>query len=122
MKSDTENIVRRKSFQFAKRIVKLFAYLKKKKCPSPLSHQLIRSGTSIGANIEEAIATQSDKDFLHKLMIARKETRETLYWIKLMHETDFLSSKEFKSISIDCDEILRILAAIIKTLQEKQKQ
>ena len=121
MKSMNENPVRKKSFEFAKRIVKLHNYLKKKDCPMIVLRQLIRSGTSIGANIEEAIAAQTQKEFANRLMIARKEARESMYWLQLIHETDFLSSKEFKSISADCAEILRLLTAIIKTLCNRVK-
>jgi len=116
MKSIDENPVRKKSFEFAKRIIRLHDYLRKRNCPNTLLKQLIRSGTSIGANIEEAIAAQTQKEFANRLMIARKEAREAMYWLQLIHETDFLSVKEFKSISADCSEILRLLTAIIKTL------
>ena len=100
-----ENIVQEKSFAFAIRIVKLYRYLTEKKKECILSKQLLRSGTSIGANIEESIGGQSKADWLSKLTIAHKETRESIYWIKLLSATNYLSTSLLK----DADEIAKIL-------------
>ncbi len=82
-----------------------------------LSKQLLRCGTSVGANIEEAIGAQSDKDFYAKLTIAYKEARETHYWIRLLKDTDYLTVEEYKSLLKDIDELLRIIGSIQKTLR-----
>ena len=82
-----------------------------------LSKQLLRSGTSIGANITEAQDAQSKADFLSKLNISLKETGETLYWLRLLHATDYLTEKEFEAVYVDCEEIKKILVASIKTLK-----
>lgn len=87
-----DNVVQIKSFSFAVRIINMYKYLISKKNEFVLSKQLLRSGTSIGANIEEAIGGQSDKDFLHKVSISYKEARECIYWLKLLKETDYINS------------------------------
>ena len=84
-----------------------------------LSKQILRSGTSIGANIEESIGGQSEKDFLAKLSISYKEARETIYWLKLLNETEYISKIEFESIHSEAEEICKILAKIIITLRGK---
>ena len=114
-----ENIIQQKSFQFAVRIINLYKYLINDKKEFVLSKQILRSGTSIGANIEESIGGQSEKDFLSKLSIAYKEARETIYWLKLLNETDYISKIEFESIYNEADEICKILAKIIITLKGK---
>ena len=115
MKSD--NIVQIKSYAFAVRIIKVFKYLSENKKEFVLSKQLLRCGTSIGANIEEAIGGQSGKDFFAKLTIAYKEARETHYWIRLLKDTDYLSIEEADSLLKDVDELLRIIGSIQKTLR-----
>ncbi|HRT39917.1 MAG TPA: four helix bundle protein [Candidatus Woesebacteria bacterium] len=110
-----ENIIQIKSFQFAVRIIKLYIHLSKTKKEFVLSKQILRSGTSIGANVEEAIGAQSKNDFVSKLSIAYKESRETKYWLRLLNETNFITKKEFDSIINDLEEILRILGKIQKT-------
>lgn len=114
-----ENIIQQKSFQFAVRIINLYKYLTNDKKEFVLSKQILRSGTSIGANIEESIGGQSEKDFLSKLSIAYKEARETIYWLKLLKETDYISKNEFESLFNEADEICKILAKIIITLKGK---
>ena len=114
-----DNIVEEKSFRFAVRIVKLSKYLFEAKKEYVLSKQLLRSGTSIGANIAESKQAQSRADFLSKLEIALKETTETKYWLRLLKETDFLSENEFGSIYPDCVEIEKLLVAIIKSTKNK---
>ncbi len=109
-----ENIIEIKSFNFAIRIVNLYKYLCKKD-EFVLSKQLLRSGTSIGANIAEAEQAQSSADFTHKMSIALKETAETKYWLKLLKETKYIFEDEFNSIYEDCVEIEKILVSIIKS-------
>ena len=112
------NIILDKSMSFAIRIVRLYQYLCKEKREYILSRQLVRSGTSVGANIHEAINGQSRKDFLSKMYIAFKEATETEYWIKLLTSTDYLTENESKSILGSCVEIKKILNSIIKTTKE----
>lgn len=112
-----ENIIQVKSFAFAVRIVKVYQYLCDEKKEYVLSKQLLRSGTSIGANIEEAIGGQSEKDFFAKLTIAYKEARETHYWIRLLTETNYLTNEENKSLLNDIEELLKIIGSIQKTLR-----
>ncbi len=114
-----ENVIQQKSFQFAVRIINLYKYLIDDKREFVLSKQLLRSGTSIGANIEESIGGQSEKDFLAKLSISYKEARETIYWLKLLKETEYISEVEFESIHNEAEEICKILAKIIITLKNK---
>jgi len=119
MKND--NIIQEKSFAFAVRIVNLYKYLRYEKKEDVLSKQVLRSGTSIGANIEEGIGGQSDKDFISKLSIAYKEVRETIYWIKLLLKTDFLSPEQAESILQDAEELCKIIAKILITMKNKNK-
>lgn len=113
-----ENIIKDKSFKFAVRIVNFYKILIERK-EYVMSKQLLRSGTSIGANIREAQNAQSNADFIHKLSISQKETDETLYWLELLNETDYISEKEFASLSKDCTELLKILRSIIITSKNK---
>jgi len=115
MKKD--NVVQIKSYAFAVRIVKVFNYLSEQRKEYVLSKQLLRCGTSIGANIEEAIGGQSEKDFFAKLTISYKEARETHYWIRLLKDTDYLSVEEADNLLKDVDELLRIIVSIQKTLR-----
>jgi len=114
-----ENIIQQKSFRFAVRIINLYKFLTNEKKEFVLSKQIVRSGTSIGANIEESIGGQSEKDFLAKLSISYKEARETIYWLKLLKETEYISKIEFESIHKEAEEICKILAKIIITLKGK---
>ena len=117
MKSD--NIIQRKSFAFAIRIVGLYKYLTNEKKEFVLSKQLLRSGTSIGANIEESIGGQSDKDFLSKISIAYKEARESIYWLKLLQATDYLSQEQADSLLFDAEEICKIIGKIQLTVKSR---
>jgi len=112
----TENTVADKSFDFAIRIVKLYQHLKQTRSEYVMSKQLLRCGTSIGANIAEAQYGQSKADFHAKMQIALKEASETSYWLRLLHRTDYLSETEFKSLMADINELLRLLTAICKTV------
>ena len=113
------NIIQEKSFAFAVRIVKLYKFLCEEKKEFVLSKQVLRSGTSIGANIEESIGGQSDKDFFTKLTIAYKEARETLYWLKLLLATDYLSQEQSDSLLKDAEELCKIIGKIQKTLKNR---
>ena len=113
------NVVKIKSYNFAFRIVKLYKYLVFNKIEFILSKQVLRSGTSIGANIEEAIGGQSRKDFLFKITIAYKEARETKYWINLLKDGKFLEEKFADSISNDCEELCKIIGKIQSTIRNK---
>jgi len=109
-----ENVVKTKSFAFAIRIVKLYQFLIDEKREFIISKQLLRSGTSIGANVREAEHAESKADFIHKLSVALKEANETEYWLDLLKETNFLDTVEHKSISSEITEILKLLISIIK--------
>jgi len=110
--------VQEKSFRFAVRIVNLCRYLQTERKEYVLSKQLLRSGTSIGANIAESQQAQSRADFTSKLNIALKEAYETNYWLRLMSETQYLNTQEFESIIADCKELEKLLIAIVKTTKE----
>ena len=112
------NIVRDKSFRFAVRIVKLCKHLQSGKKEFVLSRQLLRAGTSIGANVAESEHAQSRADFSSKLNIALKEAAETDYWLRLLYETEYLNKTEFGSIITDCREIESLLASIVKTIKQ----
>lgn len=116
---DSSNIIVDKSFDFAVRIVKLYHYLCNEKKEYTLSKQLLRCGTSIGANVNEAQAGQSKNDFIAKMSIASKEARETKYWIKLLIRTDYLKLEDVytKSLVDEIDEINKILTSIVKSSQ-----
>ena len=111
----SENLVLDKSKRFAVRIVRLYQYLNREKKEYILSKQLLRCGTSIGANIVEANDAISKNDFINKMYIALKECSETLYWIELLYNTKYLTSTQYKSILLDCNELRRLLTAILKT-------
>jgi len=107
-----KNVVQEKSFAFAVSIVTLCKYLIESKKEYTLSKQLMRSGTSVGANVEEGLGGYTKKDFRAKMGIAYKEVRETKYWLKLLKETDFISEEQFNSLYADADEISKILFKI----------
>jgi four helix bundle protein len=114
-----ESIIKNKSFAFAIRIVGLYKVLCNNRNEFVLSKQLLRSGTSIGANIREAINAQSTADFIHKCAIAQKECDETLYWLELLKETEYIGEKEFVSINSDAEELLKIIRSIILTSKKR---
>jgi four helix bundle protein len=113
-----KNIILDKTYDFAKRIVKLYLFLSKDKNEFILSKQILRSGTSIGANVEEAQGGQSKKDFIAKTQISFKEAKETHYWLRLLRDTDILDDKLADSLIKDCEEIIYILSAILKSSKE----
>ncbi len=110
-----------KTLDFAIRVVNLHKYLKKKK-EFVMSRQLMRCGTSIGANVREAQRGESKADFIHKLSIALKEANEAEYWIVLLHRTEYLTEEMHLSINQDCNEIIGLLVKIIKTTKENQQR
>ena len=110
-----DNVIESKSFSFAVRIVKLCRHLQSDNKEFVLSKQLLRSGTSIGANVAESQQAQSRADFISKLSIALKEAVETNYWLRLLYATDYLSSTEYSSVIADCKELEKLLTAILKT-------
>jgi four helix bundle protein len=114
-----ENIVLQKSFDFTLRVLKMYKWFYKAHPEIlPIGRQLLRSGTSIGANVEEAVGSFSRKEFASKIGIAYKEARETRYWLKLLKASDILSEKEFQSMYDDSDELVRLLGSIQKTNQQ----
>ena len=113
-----ENIIKEKSFAFAVRIVKLYKYICEDKREYTLSKQLLRSGTSVGAMVREAEYAETTKDFLHKLAVAQKETNETIYWLALLKETEYLESHHYESINTDAVEIIKILTSIIRSTKK----
>lgn len=116
-----ENVIAEKSKVFALRIIKLYRYLCEDKKEYILSKQLLRSGTSIGANVKEAIRGQSKPDFYAKMNISLKEASETEYWLELLHESDYIDDNGFESIYSDCQEIVKILVSITKTQKTQAK-
>jgi len=114
-----ENIILTKSYAFAIRIVRLHQYLQKEKKEFTLSKQVLRSGTSIGANVEEAIGGQSEKDFYAKLTISYKEARETHYWLRLLRDTGYIDENQSENLIKDINEILKIVGSIQKTIRNK---
>jgi four helix bundle protein len=113
--NEKQNPLREKSFHFAISIVKIYKFLSEQKREFILSKQLLRSGTSIGANVREAQNAQSTPDFIHKLSISQKEYDETLYWLELLHQTEYLDEIEFSVLFKDANEILKLLRSSIIT-------
>ena len=113
------NLVQDKSYRFAIKIINLYKNIVETKKEYVLSKQVLRSGTSIGANIEEGIGGQSERDFFAKLNIAYKEARETKYWLRLLRDTGYLTQDEAISCLSDCEELLRIIGSIINTMKTK---
>lgn len=118
--SEGKSVLKDKSFAFAVRIVKVYKHLSESKKEYVLSKQLLRSGTSVGANVREANNAESTADFIHKLSIAQKETDETLYWLEILISTDLLTKKEYDSLSADALELLKMIRSSILTLKKKR--
>ena len=114
-----DNIIENRSFEYAVRIIRLYQYLTNEKKEYVLSKQILRCGTSIGANVAEAQKGQSRADFNAKMNIALKEANETHYWLRLLHRTDYINDKEFASMESEIREIISILAAICKATNKK---
>ena len=116
-----KNPLKDKSFAFALRMIKLYQYFIENKIEYILSKQLLRSGTSIGANIRESQNAQSNADFIHKLSISQKECDETMYWLELLFKSNYLTEAEFNSIYADACELLKMLKSAIITSKNKGK-
>jgi four helix bundle protein len=112
------NILKEKSFALAIRISKLYQFLRKEHTEYVLLKQVLRSGTSIGPSIRESINAASKKDFIYKLTISLKETEETVYWLELLYHTNFLEEKLYLSLVEDCNEIIKLLTASLKTAKQ----
>ena len=110
-----ENVLLEKSISFSIRIINLSKHLKNEKKEFEISKQLLKSGTSIGANIREAEYGQSKNDFISKMSIALKEAAETDYWLILLYKTEYLKNSEYESLKNDCEELIKLLTAILKT-------
>jgi len=110
-----ENVLKSKSYQFALRIIRLCQKLTSEKREFVLSKQILKSGTSIGANVEEANQGESKRDFIHKLGIALKEAHETHYWLRLLTDTDYIEQQTSNSLITDCEELLKLITSSIKT-------
>ncbi len=117
-----DNIIVSKSYSLALKIIELYKYLVSDKKEYVLSKQLLRSGTSIGANVHEAVARESKKDFIHKLGIALKEARETSYWLRLLRDSNYISKEQAIDLNNACDELVKILNSIILTTKERYFQ
>jgi four helix bundle protein len=120
--SQSKSILKDKSFAFAIAIVKVYKGLIEGKREFVMSKQLLRSGTSVGANIREAKNAESTNDFIHKLGIAQKECDETLYWLELLKETEFLDEQTFLELSDQASQILRMIRSTILTIKQKKSQ
>ncbi len=118
MNENKENIIVKKSYAFALEVINLYKYLIEKK-EFVMSKQILRSGTSIGANIHEGVASESKKDFVHKLSIAVKESRETSYWLNLLKDSEYITHEQFIIVNNNCQELTRILNSIILTTKER---
>ena len=119
VKESSGSVMTEKSFSFALRIVKLYQHLSGKKKEFVLSKQVLRSGTSIGANVEESRGAQSTPDFQAKISVAYKEARETSYWLRLLYASKYLTERQFTSLHTDCEELIRILGSTQLTLKTK---
>ena len=117
----SDSIIKNKSFSFAIRIIKLYKFLVENKKEYILSKQLLRSGTAIGALVRESQNAESSADFVHKLGMAQKENDETLYWLELLFETNYLDEKEYVSIQQDANELLKMIRSSIMTSKRNNK-
>jgi len=114
-----ENVIKAKSYAFAVRVVRLYQFLSEQKKELVLSKQLLRSGTSVGAMIRESEHAESRNDFKHKLSIAQKEISETIYWLELLNDTEYLTDEQFESIYLEAVEIIKLITSILKTTKLK---
>ena len=116
-----DSVLREKSYDFAIRIIKLAKFLREEKQEYILSRQIVRCGTSIGANIEEASGAQSDNDFIAKLHISLKESKETHYWLRLLRDTEYITVEQAQSLLDDINEIITIITKSLKTLKSNKQ-
>jgi len=122
MKQKEDNIIAIKSYKFSVRCVNLYKYLCEQKHDYVIGKQLLRSGTSIGANVKEAIRGISKAEFRAKMSISLKEASESEFWIELLRDTEYITKEEAESLLNDCGELLRLLMSIVKTIQTEEKQ
>ncbi len=122
MKKKEDNIIAIKSYKFAVRCVNLYKYLCEQKHDYVIGKQLLRSGTSIGANVKEAIRGISKAEFRAKMSISLKEASESEFWIELLRDTEYITKEEAESLLNDCGELLKLLMSIVKTIQTEEKQ
>ena len=115
-----DNMTFMKALDFAVRIVNLYKYLRDEKEETVMSKQVLRSGTSIGANISEALGAESKDDFIHKFSVSFKEGNETKFWLMLLHRTSFINDKQFESLMTDCQELRKLMGATIKTAKKNR--
>ncbi|NLT49570.1 MAG: four helix bundle protein [Ignavibacteria bacterium] len=113
------NVVKEKSYNFVLRIIKFYKYLNEHKKENVISKQILRCGTSIGANIEEALGAQSEKDYFAKICISYKECREAHYWIRLLTDSGYIKKEQSSSLLDDCEELLKIISSIQKSIKAK---
>ena len=118
LKKESKSIIGDKAYAFALLIISIYKELKTKN-EFILSKQIIRSGTSVGANVNEAISAESKKDFVHKLSISLKEARETAYWLNLLKDSDYINQEIFNKSNNDCEELIKILSSIILTTKQR---
>lgn len=116
---EKKGIIKRKAKAFALRVIRLYKFLSEERKEFVMSKQVLRCGTSIGANLTESIYAQSSADFVSKSSIALKEAAETEYWLELLHESEYIDENSFKSISEDCSELIKLLTSRIKTTKSK---
>lgn len=116
---NSNSIIGKKSYEFALEVITLYKYLITEKKEYVLSKQFLRSGTSIGANVNEALSAESKKDFIHKLGIALKEAKETSYWLNLLMDSAYVNEEIFVKLNKQCNELIKILSSIILTTKEK---
>lgn len=115
------NVIKEKSKLFAIRVISLYNFLSNDKKEYVMSKQLLRAGTSIGANVNEAICSITKKEFLSKMYISYKEASESQYWLELLKDTEYISHDQFSSLNHDCQELLKILSSITKSTRENLK-
>ena len=115
----TDSIAKQKSMAFSIRIVRLYQYLRENHKEYVMSKQILRSGTSIGANTRESRRAQSNADFITKLHIAFKEAEETAYWLEILHATEYITDAMFESLNNDCEELIKLLSSIIKSSKQR---
>ena len=115
----SKSIIKDKTFSFAVKTVDMYKNLKDSKREYVMSKQILKSGTSIGANVREALNAESINDFIHKLSIAQKECDETLYWLELLYKSEYINESEFIEYKNECDEILKVIKSIILSTKNK---
>ena len=115
----SKSIIKDKTFSFAVKTVDMYKNLKDSKREYVMSKQILKSGTSIGANVREALNAESINDFIHKLSIAQKECDETLYWLELLYKSEYINESEFMEYKNECDEILKVIKSIILSTKNK---